>query len=57
MTSMWEDTFRSRMERFGSRYSASPDDIPVSIKIRVWSHFQEVSLTLFQQLSKRDLKV
>lgn len=34
---MWEDTFRNRMEKFSSDFPASPDDVAVSIKIRVIS--------------------
>ncbi len=34
---MWEDTFRSRMEKFGNAYSPNPDDIALSIKVRIVS--------------------
>ena len=37
MSSDWEYTFRDRMQKFGASYPVSPDDIAISIKIRVKS--------------------
>ena len=37
MASIWEDTFRNRMEKFSSAYSADIDDVAISIKVRVES--------------------
>lgn len=37
MTSMWEDTFRTRMEKFSDAYSADPNHVAISIKVRIVS--------------------